>query len=243
MQPSRRNPARPPALTLPVLAAALFLLVASVGTASARTLASSQPRSTPPVALIEEDGTPVPTSVATPISKARAAMTNAVRYTQHHRFRRASLALANVRLYVGKAHTAGMAEIGAPPADPESDVPPGPVSVIAVLGLEHSVVLRSARLFNGLTRAIGLGSTLSTAMTLRTTMLETIIPLDPEGDGADYADGMADTLPIYTAEVKGVATVLVTGSLTATGRARLKVVLAGSKATRAMVTAAYGGGE
>jgi hypothetical protein len=244
MQTSRPTAFRPFAFALAAAAVALTALVlASARTASAAAIYQPQPPQSTLVPHVEEDGTPLPTSVATPIKKARAALANAIYYRLHRKLRYASIALANVRLHVGSAHTAAMAEIGAPPADPESDDLPGPPSVIAVLALERTVVVRGAPLYQGLTTGIGLAKTLATAQTLRTTMLNKVVSLDPEGAGADYADGMADTVPSYTTEVNAVIAVLNTNSLTSTSRTTLTQVLTRSRQARAVVTAAFGGGE
>ena len=244
MQKSRTTAFRPFALALAAAAVALTALaLASARSASAAALYQPQPPQPTLAPHVEEDGTPLPTSVATPIKKARAALANAISYRLHGKFTYAAIALANVRLYVGRAHTAGMAQIGAPPADPESDDLPGPPSVIAVLALERTVVVRGAPLYEGLTTGIGLARTLATAQTLRTTMLNAVSSLNPEGAGADYADGMADTVPAYTTEVNAVIAVLNTNSLTSIGRTALTQVLARSRQARTIVTAAFGGGE
>jgi hypothetical protein len=227
--------------------AAALLCAAFVATsaqpATAAALDHSQQRTSILTPSVEEDGTPVPASVARPIRRARRALANAIYYRLHRNFSNAAISLANLRLYVTRAHTAATATIGAPPADPESDDPPGPVSVVAVLALDHAVVVRGAPLFEGLTTRIGLGKTLSTAQILRATMLNAIVSLDPDGDGADYEDGMADTVPSYTAEVNAVAAVLSTNSLTTAGRTVLRRVLTRSRQARVIVTAAFGGGE
>jgi hypothetical protein len=244
MQTSRQTAFRPFALAVSAAAVGLTALVlASAQSASAAALYQPQAPQSTLVPHAEEDVTPLPTSVATPIKKARTALANAIYYRLHRKFTYASIALANVRLYVGRAHTAGMAQIGAPPADPESDDLPGPPSVIAVLALERTVVVRAAPLYEGLTTGIGLAKTLATAQILRTAMLNAVVSLDPEGAGADYADGMADTVTSYTTEVNAVIAVLNTNSLTSTSRTTLTQVLTRSRQARAIVTAAFGGGE
>jgi hypothetical protein len=136
-----------------------------------------------------------------------------------------------------------MKQIGAPPADPESDVSPGPVAVIAVLDMEHAVVVRAAGMLDGLTRNVGVGKTLTAAMSARMRMLNRITSLDPEGAGGDYEDDMADTLETYTGEVTYLTALLNDGRLTADSRGALQRALLRSKQTLAKVDAAYGGGE
>ncbi|MDX6533814.1 MAG: hypothetical protein QOF68_1558 [Gaiellales bacterium] len=243
MPASRRIRLRQLVVALPALVMALTLaMVLTTETAVANT-----PGSFPPIkgkALAPaDDVTPPPASVARPLSKARIAMANATTYRARRDYMQASNSLANLRIYLERAHKAGMAQIGAPPVDPESDDLPGPVSVIAVLAVEHLIVNQSAKLFAGLQVGIGIDATQSLTMAQRKTMLKSIVSLDPEGDGADYADGMADTLPIYAQEVTFLTSVLTTGPLSSTGRQTLQASLVQSKATNAMVNAAYGGGE
>jgi hypothetical protein len=191
----------------------------------------------------ESDATPPPPSVARPVKRAKRSVRNAVAHCAQGRFGRAALSLYNARVWIARAHKAGMAQIGAPPTDPESDEAPGPPSVIAVFGMEHFVVMRVAPLYDGMDRFIGLKKTLYLTVTKRMRMLKRIVALDPEGAGGDYADGMADTLPIYDAEVARLTQILQTGRLTSGARTTLGVVLDWSQQTRAIANAAYGGGE
>ena len=135
--------------------------------------------------------------------------------------------------------------MNAVPADPEAETTPGPDSVIAVLNVEQEVVMTVAGLFNSNsgTLVTALGSTLSTAQLTRNRLLNTVVALDPEGAGADYADGMADTLDGYTDEVSNISETLADDTLSSGGAAALRTALARAKATLAKVTNAYGGGE
>lgn len=194
----------------------------------------------------EEDADPIPRSVAAPIRRARAALARAKTQIAAHTYAKAIDSLRAVRVNVSAAHRAGLAQIGAPPTDPESDEPPGPVSVIAVLNLEHAVTNGVVVSFNGTTRRAivhAMRYTLWWTHGVRIPMLNAVIALDPEEEGADYADGMADTLPIYANEVKVITTALQKYRLSNYGRTGLRNALARAKATRAKVNAAFGGGE
>jgi hypothetical protein len=194
----------------------------------------------------EEDAVPVPASVAAPIRRARGALGDAVAQVGARRYRRALGSLKTIRVNLGQAHQAGIAQIGLPPIDPEEDTPPGPVSVLAVLDLEHRVNAKLIPLFNGLRRDTVVASlryTLWLVNDRRNEMLDEVIPLDPEGEGADYADGMADTVPAYTAEVKLVNTALGQYRLTPKSRLGLSRALVRLQATASKVNAAFGGGE
>ena len=74
-------------------------------------------------------------------------------------------------------------------------------------------------------------------------MLSRVIGLNREGAGADFEDGMADTLGGYTSEVNQIAIGLDQYQLSSSGRAGLGNALARARATQAKVNAAYGGGE
>lgn len=74
-------------------------------------------------------------------------------------------------------------------------------------------------------------------------MLGKVLSLDPEGAGGDFADGMTDTLPIYSAEVTAVSNMLRTSRLTASPRKALTKNLVRVKEANQMMNAAYGGGE
>jgi hypothetical protein len=139
-----------------------------------------------------------------------------------------------------------MAQIGKPPADPESDDPPGPPAVIAALAMENRVTTVLVPRINGKTGPYintAMSYTLYVTHTVRQQMLTKVTGLDPEGDGSDYADGMTDTLPIYAAEVALVTKALATYRLTAAARTGLKRTLTQVRAANASMNAAYGGGE
>ena len=133
----------------------------------------------------------------------------------------------------------------AAPADEDAETTPGPDSVIAVLGLDQTAVTTIADLFNRRTGVIvnSLASGLVAAMNNRDRLLTSVIKLDPEGAGADYADGMADTVESYDDEVANITEALADDQLSPVGRSALTAALARSKAARSKVTTAFGGGE
>jgi hypothetical protein len=231
-------------LTGATVASALFI----GGAATAEQPAEAPAAKTQVLAHIaqEEDATPVPTSVARPISRARAALNAAATQIANRRFALALESLNSLQVYLGRAHRAGMAQIGAPPTDPEEDTPPGPVSVLAVLDLEHRVTMRSVAIFDGLRRNAvvrSLRETLWYDHHYRDTMLDVVIALPPEGAGSDYADGMADTVPSYVTEVNRAKTALAQYQLTDSARLGLNRALDRIQATQAKVNEAFGGGE
>ncbi len=227
------------------LALGFVIGLAVVSVASARTGGGATPRAIAPVAQAEE-GTPLPSSVAIPIRRAQAALKTAKARLQGGQYAQGVTALRALRANVLKAHKAGIAQIGKPPANPESDETPGPASITAVLNLEHTAGTGVVALFDGMTRAnvvTALRYTLWSTHVTRDRMLKKVIGLDPEGAGADYADGMADTVGIYTAEVDQVTRALQEYRLSPAGTVGLNSALTRVRATEARVLKAFGGGE
>ena len=215
-----------------------------VGTHSAA--AASQPR-IPDVAeatygLAAGRKKPAPT----PMTRASAALSAAKLRLEQRRYAKALVSLKALRNNLVQAHRAGMAQIGKPPKDPESDEPPGPAAVMAVLNLEHRIMMEVVPFFNGMeTSAVieSLRSTLLKTHRLRNAMLSTVIALPAEGAGGDYDDGMSDTLDLYTSEVALVTMALEQYELTPAARVGLMNALARARATETMVNARWGGGE
>jgi hypothetical protein len=228
---------------------ALFSLLVALGISAAALQPGEGPAATKRLLAHiaqEEDAVPLPDSVATPIRKARRALRAAVTQVEARRYARARRSLKALRVNLRQAHRAGMAQIGLPSSDPEEDTPPGPVSVLAVLSLEHRVNVRLVPVFDGLRRdtvVTSLRYTLWLVYDRRNEMLDTVIGLDPEGDGADYADGMADTVPSYVTEVNRVKTALAQNQLTDSALLGLNRALDRIQATQAKVNQAFGGGE
>jgi hypothetical protein len=145
----------------------------------------------------------LPNSVATPIQRARTALAKADDQIAHHRYVRTLDSLRILRRNVVKANNAAKAQIGLPPTDPESDDPPGPPAVFAVLKLDHRVTMVLVPCFDALGRTDVVSSlkyTLRRTHGRRDAMLDAVIALPAEGDRSDYDDGMADTLGMYPSE-------------------------------------------
>ena len=85
--------------------------------------------------------------------------------------------------------------------------------------------------------------TVQTAQVKRDSVLDPVIALPPEGEGGDYADGMADNLAMYNREVQTIQNALANFTLSQSGVDGLTNALARAKATKAKVTKAFGGGE
>jgi hypothetical protein len=182
----------------------------------------------------------------TPMTRARAALVAAKLRLQRRQYGKALVSLKALRANLGQVHRNGLAQIGKPPKDPESDEPPGPAAVIAVLNLEHGVMMELVPFFNGMTASAvieSLRSTLLKTHRLRSAMLSTIIALPAEGSGGDYDDGMSDTLDLYTSEVTLITSALEQYELTPAARVGLTNALARARATEEAVNARWGGGE
>jgi len=194
----------------------------------------------------EEDQVPVPDSVAIPIRQTQNAFALAKKEIKEHRYGKAAGALQLVRDEGIKAHVAGIAQIGLPPSDPEEDVPPGPVSVIAVLELDHKIGVGAVAMFRGMRNrkvVSALRSALWNIHTKRDQMIDEVVVLDPEGDGADYVDDMTDMVVTFKSEVKSILTALDRYALSRAGRRGLKRALIRVRATQAKMKKAFGGGD
>jgi hypothetical protein len=187
----------------------------------------------------------VPASVSDAIARANTALDHAIARVGANKPGKAIRALGTVREQVSIANHAARAQIGRPPTDPESDDPPGPPSVLGVLRLEHRVGTEVVGMFDGsrLKLVDALRLTLTVTHHRRDATLDAVIALRPEGDGADYADGMADTLGTYTQEVQQLTSAIGSFTLTPEGRDGLTNALTRVRATKAKVDAAFGGGE
>jgi hypothetical protein len=147
------------------------------------------------------------------------------------------------------ADPADPADPDAEPADPaepaDTETTPGPDSVIAVLTLDQTIVTSLSGLFdmNSQGVVVALTHTLFQTMSARDKLLSAVTGLDPEGAGADYADGMADTLDGYTDEVATLTEALQFDKLSVGGKKVLTAALAKSQATLNQVNTAFGGGE
>ena len=180
---------------------------------------------------------------STPIKRAKAALGQAETFFAQRRYGKGLTALSTLRRTSGNAQQVAIAQIGKPPADPESDDTPGPPAVLAVINLEHQIAVRISRLFNRMRRAdvvTSLRNTLALTQQRRNVMLDKVIALDPEGERADYADGIADTITAFDGEVNAIQNGLNTYILTASARDGLTAAHARAVATRDEVTLVFG---
>ncbi|WP_148575187.1 hypothetical protein [Nocardioides caldifontis] len=182
---------------------------------------------------------------SSPLSKAQATLTKAAARLRAGRRAKAVRALTVLSRQVVEAQRAAVRQIGKPPADPESDEPPGPGAVLAVLGLDHRV---TSALVPQLAsqkgpRVVGrLGRALQRTHVSRNRMIGKVVGLPP-AKGDDYADGMSDVLGQFPAELRQISTAL--ASKTLTKRSRAALVKARARVARAnrLMLGEYGGGE
>jgi hypothetical protein len=210
---------------------------ARTGTGPSATTAADAPAA--------DDEVVLPSRVAAAIRRTEAALANAEEHVDEAEYTKAIVSLSAVRANLARADKSARHQMKAVPADPEAETTPGPDSAVAVLNLDQEAVVRVAGLFNANsgTLVTGLASTISAAQLTRDRLLNTIIALNPEGAGADYSDGMADTVDGYTDEVANLTEALADDKLSTGGKAALQTALARSKATLAKINAAFGGGE
>jgi len=192
-----------------------------------------------------DDEVVLPSRVSNAIKRAELSLDKVSQSLAGGEIPKAVVSLNSFRLSLVDADKAARRQMTAAPADEEAETTPGPDSVIAVLGLEQTAVTTIADLFNRRTGVIvnSLASGLVAAMSNRDSLLTSVIKLDPEGAGADYADGMADTVETYDDEVANITEALADDQLSPAGRSALTAALARSKAARSKVTTAFGGGE
>jgi hypothetical protein len=190
----------------------------------------------------------LPSRVAAGIRRTSRALDKAEELVDSSKFPRAITALRAVRRNMYRSHRAANRQVDAPPPPEDAEGEPviyGPDSVVAVLGLDHTVVVTVAGLFDMNSKGVVDALTHATfrTMSARDRMLDKVIALDPEGAGAGYADVMADTLADYQDEVDNLGEALQDDQLSAGGRRVLTEALAKSQATQAKAIAAFGGGE
>ena len=179
------------------------------------------------------------------IQAADASLAAAVANLRAGRYVKAMAKLTGVRRHTENANIAAQVLVGRPPADPESDDPPGPPAVIAVTRLDNRITKGAVALFNrrtNLNRVLSLRRTVGVAQQRRDLVLNKVIAL-PAGKADDYADSMSDTLGIYSTEVKYITNALATFTLSSSGRTGLTNALARARATNAKVNRVWGGGE
>ncbi len=234
-------------MTLLLKAAAPLALIVSLlalsGTASAATRA--------PVATAaqaeSDDAVVLPGRVASAIRRAQHSLDNAEEHVDEGEYRQSVVSLRSVRRNMYRADKAARRQMNAPPVtDPDAEpVTTGPDSVIAVLTLDGTITQSLSGLFDTNSKGVVVGLTHAMFRTLnaRDRLLDSVIALDPEGAGADYADGMADTVDGYADEVATLTEALADDSLSTGGRKVLTKALAQVQATNAKVVAAFGGGE
>lgn len=231
-----------------------LIAIASLGVSLALSFGSPASAKTLPVPLVSHvsgggsgDGEVVlPSRVANAIRRASNLLDSAGTSVDTGDTARAVTALKALQRTIVRADKAARKQMTAA-ADPDAEegATPGPDSVIAVLTFDQSAITTLAGFFDTTSGQIvnATARALSAVMGTRDKLLGTVIALPDEGAGADYADGMADTLTGYDDEVASIAEAMSDDALSAAGRNALRAAAARSRATRAKVGAAFGGGE
>ena len=163
---------------------------------------------TPPIV---DDEVILPTRVSAAMGRSLSALDRAEARVDDQQYGSAAASLLAIGSDLNRAHSAARAQLKAKPVDPEAETTQGPDSVTAVLTLEQQAITRLAGLYDTVTDPVVLnriGSAMDVALTKRVRMLNAVIALNPEGAGAAYADGMADTVDGYTDEVENLTEAL-----------------------------------
>jgi hypothetical protein len=201
---------------------------------------------TPPTA---DDEIVLPSRVDIAIRRTERSICKAEEHIDEGEYTQAATSLRSVRRNMYRADRAARRQMNAVAPDPEAEdteeSTAGPDSVIAVLNLDSEVVLTVSGLFDSNSKGVVDAATHALFRTLnaRDRLLDSVIGLDPEGAGADYADGMADTVAGYDDEVANLTESLADDTLSAGGTRVLNAALRQVTATAAKVNAAFGGGE
>jgi hypothetical protein len=187
----------------------------------------------------------LPARVDAALGRSLSALDRSEARVDDRQYGTAAVSLSALAADLNRSHRAAWAQFRAP-VDPESESTAGPDSVMAMLAVEQSAITRLAGLYDTVTDPAvlnRLGGAMNVALAKRDVLVNAVIKLDPEGAGAAYADGMADSVDGYTDEVGCLTEALKVDRLTTSARAALNNALTRSKATAAKVLAAYGGGD
>jgi len=187
----------------------------------------------------------LPSRVGAALERSLSALDRSGARVDDLQYGAAAVSLAALSADLVRAHRAAWEQLRAP-ADPEAEATPGPDSVIAVLALEQFAITRLAGLYDTVEDPVVLnriGDALNTAFAKRSRMLNAVIALNPEGAGALYADGMADSVDGYNDEVANLTEALQVDRLSTSARSALTNALARSQADAAKVVAAFGGAD
>jgi hypothetical protein len=194
----------------------------------------------------DDDAVVLPGRVASALRRTQRSLDNAENHIDEGEYPQAVKSLRAVRRNMYRADKAARHQMNVVP-DPDADdsATPGPDSVIAVLTMDDTVVQSVSGLFDTNSKGVvdALTHAMYRTMNARDSLLASVIALDPEGAGADYSDGMADTVDSYTDEVSSLTEALADDTLSAGGKRVLQTALTQAQATQATVTAAFGGGE
>jgi hypothetical protein len=198
----------------------------------------------------QSDEVVLPGRVASAIRRTQRSLDNAEEHLDEGEYKQAVVSLRSVRRNMYRADKAARRQMAlsavTPPEDADVEqTTTGPDSVIAVLTLDANVTQSLSGLFDTNSKGVvdGLTHAMFRTLNARDRLLDAVIALDPEGAGADYADGMADTVGGYADEVATLSEAIADDTLSTGGRKVLTKALAQVQATNAKVTAAFGGGE
>jgi hypothetical protein len=221
------------------LATAVVAIVAT--TAGANTAHKDQ---TVKAAVEADDAVVLPSRVANAITRGQNLLEAAGTSIDSGNPTQAATQINNVVLAVRRVDKAARAQMNAV-ADPDSETTPGPDSVVGALTFEQGAITMLAGYFDGKsgTTVDALTHSLFSTLNYRDKLLNAVIALPAEGAGADYSDGMADTVAGYDDEVASLKEGLANDTLSVGGKKVITSALAQSTKTDAAANAAFGGGE
>jgi uncharacterized protein len=186
----------------------------------------------------------IPSSVSVPIDTAVEALARAEAGVAQREHGEALAALDDLQRAIASAHEAAIAQIESPSTASKRLTRSGPISVSAVLDMEHEVAIRLPPMFDGMTNedvTHSLRQILWVMQGRRDRMLDLVIALDQSGMAGEYAEGMAAMLPALTYELAVVRNGLHTYTLTPSARGSLAGTMERVRETKARVYLAFGG--
>lgn len=191
------------------------------------------------------DEAPQARAGTTALTRAQTALALALTELDQAHPAKAVAALKTYAQQSRRAHTAAIGLIGKPPTDPESDDPPGPPAILAMLRLDHQATMKLVPRLDRQTKAgvvTGLRRALKATHVQRNRMITQVTGLRPAA-ADDYVDGMSDVLGTFTKEIALIDTGLGGYQLTAVARTSLTETRERVVAADQMMNDAYGGGE
>jgi hypothetical protein len=237
-----------PGSMTPLVAVAMSVVIAlSVGSApSGQQVGTASRTRLAPAAASFDPEVVLPARVEAALHRSLSLLDRAVAAVDNRQWVEARRALLTASVGFISANKAVLHQVLAgTDADAQKESTAGPDSALAGLKVAQVSIGELAGLFGeirGAAVARSIGTTLRATQVKRAELLAVLVGLGSEGDGADYADALTDTVPSYVAELASIQEALADDRLTGTARTALQAALIRSQAAEAAMNAAHAGG-